>query len=507
MKKLIVWLVVLGLLGGGGAYAWQLYRARAKPDSSVYRTAQVRKADIVSSISATGTIVPEDVVDIGAQVNGLIASFGNGKDGKPVDYRSEVDAGMVLAKIDDALYKADVSTAEAQLAQAKAQVLVAQANLAQSKARLDQAERDWARAQKLGQSRAISAADFDASKSAYEQGTANISLSEASIAQANASVAIAEASLMRAKRNLAYCTIASPVSGVVIDRRVEIGQTVVASLNAPSLFLLAKDLTKMKVLVQVNEADVGNVIPGHPVTFTVDAFPNQTFKGEVRKVRLNATMTQNVVTYTAEIATDNPDKRLLPYLTANVRFVVDEARDTLAVPNAALRWAPTSAALPAVAGAPTQATPPIAIPTATTPSTSIPTAATPNAVPMPSAPGTPSVRTDDPNRPRGQRRGSDNAAGGAAPFEPPTRSDRAAERKGTVWVLDDSGLRAVEVVVGISDGLLTAVSSDKLKVGDEVVVGEALAGSSAASGTTNPFAPASPFGGGRGMGGGGRGGR
>jgi len=498
MKKLVVWLVVLGLLGGGGAYAWQLYRARAKPDSSVYRTAQVRKADVVSSISATGTIVPEDVVDIGAQVNGLIASFGNGKDGKPVDYRSEVDAGMVLAKIDDALYKADVSTAEAQLAQAKAQVLVAQANLAQSKARLDQAERDWARAQKLGQSRAISAADFDASKSAYEQGTANISLSEASIAQANASVAIAEASLMRAKRNLAYCTIASPVSGVVIDRRVEIGQTVVASLNAPSLFLLAKDLTKMKVLVQVNEADVGNVIPGHPVTFTVDAFPNQTFTGEVRKVRLNATMTQNVVTYTAEIATDNPDKRLLPYLTANVRFIVEEARDTLAVPNAALRWAPTSSALPAFAGAPAQSTPPVAIPTATTPSPSIPTAATPNAVPMPSAGGTPPVRSNEPNR---QRRGSDTA------FEPPTLSERSTERKGTVWVLDDSGLRAVEVVVGISDGLLTAVSSDKLKVGDEVVVGEALAGSSAASGTTNPFAPASPFGGGRGMGGGGRGGR
>lgn len=502
MKKLIVWLVVLGLLGGGGAYAWQFYKARAKPDSSIYRTAQVRKADIISSISATGTIVPEDVVDIGAQVNGLIASFGNGKDGKPVDYRSEVDAGMVLANIDDALFKADVSTAEAQLAQGKAQVLVAQANLAQSKAKLDQAERDWARAQKLGQSRAISAADFDAAKSAYEQGTATISLSEASIAQANASVAIAEASLLRAKRNLAYCTIVSPVSGVVIDRRVEIGQTVVASLNAPSLFLLAKDLTKMKVLVQVNEADVGHVIPGRPVTFTVDAFPGETFKGEVRKVRLNATMTQNVVTYTAEIATDNPDKRLLPYLTANVRFVVDEARNSLAVPNAALRWAPTGAAIP-VAAASAQPAP---IPNATTPNASIPAATTPNAVPMPNAAGAPSTRNDDPNRPRGQRRSREGDAGAA--FEPPAR---AAERKGTVWILESTGLRAVEVRIGISDGLLTAVASDNLQEGDQVVIGEAVAGSSAASsGTTNPFAPANPFGGGRpggGGGGGNRGGR
>ncbi|MGH7241910.1 MAG: efflux RND transporter periplasmic adaptor subunit [Phycisphaerales bacterium] len=501
MKKIVAWLIVIGLLGGGGAYAWQLYKARAKPDSSVYRTAQVRKVDIVSSISATGTIVPEDVVDIGAQINGLIASFGNGKDGKPVDYRSEVDAGMVLANIDDALFKADVSTAEAQLAQSKAQVLVAQANLAQSKAKLDQAERDWARAQKLGQSRAISAADFDAAKSAYEQGTATISLSEASIAQANASVAIAQASLLRANRNLAYCTIISPVSGVVIDRRVEIGQTVVASLNAPSLFLLAKDLTKMKVLVQVNEADVGHVIPGHPVTFTVDAFPGETFKGEVRKVRLNATMTQNVVTYTAEIATDNPDKRLLPYLTANVRFVVDQAKDTMAVPNAALRWAPTAATLPVVAAAPAT----------TPPAASASNPAAPNVLPTPpGASGTTPPRTDDPNRPRGQRRA--NREGGAVPVEAATRTERSAERKGTVWVLEESGLRAVEVRVGISDGLMTAVMSDNLHEGDQVVVGEVVAGSTASSGTTNPFAPANPFGGGRpgggpGGGGGNRGGR
>lgn len=483
MKKLVVWLVVLGLLGGGGAYGWQLYRARAKPDSSVYRTAQVRKADIVSSISATGTIVPEDVVDIGAQVNGLIASFGNGKDGKPVDYRSEVDAGMVLANIDDALFKADVSTAEAQLAQSKAQVLVAQANLAQSRAKLDQAERDWARAQKLGQSKAISAADFDAAKSSYEQGTATISLSEASIAQANASVAIAEASLMRAKRNLAYCTITSPVSGVVIDRRVEIGQTVVASLNAPSLFLIAKDLTKMKVLVQVNEADVGHVQPGRPVTFTVDAFPGETFKGEVRKVRLNATMTQNVVTYTAEIATDNPDKRLLPYLTANVRFVINDALGTLAVPNAALRWAPTTATPPVAAAAPAASSP--STPAATT--------------------GSPRPQSADPNQQRGPRRA--NRETGSTPVESASHAERTAERKGTVWILEPSGLRAVEVRVGISDGLLTAVASDNLQEGDQVVIGEAVAGSSASSTTTNPFAPANPFGGGRPGGGGNRGGR
>ncbi|MBS0192420.1 MAG: efflux RND transporter periplasmic adaptor subunit [Phycisphaerales bacterium] len=501
MRKLIVWLLVLGVFGAGGAYAWQVYRGRTKADASVFRTAAVRRTDIVSSISATGTIVPEDVVDIGAQVNGLIASFGNGKDGKPVDYRSEVDAGMVLANIDDALFKADVSTAEAQLAQARAQVLVAEANRAQSQAKLDQAERDWGRAQKLGQSKAISQADYDAAKSAYEQGTANIALSEASIAQAKAAVAIAEASLLRARRNLAYCTIVSPVSGVVIDRRVEIGQTVVASLNAPSLFLLAKDLTKMKVLVQVNEADIGHVIPGHPVTFTVDAFPGATFRGEVRKVRLNATMTQNVVTYTAEIVTDNPDKKLLPYLTANVRFVVDEVKNTLAVPNAALRWAPSAATLPvtnAGAAAGSSSTP-------GAPPGGTANAGAPAGGPGQTPAGSGGTQAGEQGRARnGQRRGG--AAGGreqSVQVENATRSERAAERKGTVWILEEGGVRPVEVQVGISDGLMTAIEGEELKEGDQVVVGEVVAGS-ASSGTTNPFAPANPFGG-RPGGGGGRG--
>lgn len=487
MKKLVIWLLVLGIFGAGGAYAWQVYRGRTKPDASSYRTAAVRRADIVSSISATGTIVPEDVVDVGAQVNGQVASFGLGKDGKPVDYRSEVDEGMVLAKIDDALFKADVSTAEAQLSQAKAQVMVAEANRAQAQAKLDQAERDWARAQKLGQSKAISQADFDAAKSSYEQGTANIALSDASIAQAKASVAIAEASLLRARRNLAYCTISSPVSGVVIDRRVEIGQTVVASLNAPSLFLLAKDLTKMKVLVQVNEADVGHVIPGRPVTFSVDAFPGETFKGEVRKVRLNATMTQNVVTYTAEIVTDNPDRKLLPYLTANVRFVVDEARNALAVPNAALRWAPsagTPAAAPNASGPPAAGNSSAAAPGA-------------NAPPAGGENARGGANAGQGNRGQGGRRGNREGGESAAP-----RSERPAERKGTVWVYEDGNIRPVEVRVGISDGLMTAIESTEIQEGELVVVGEVVAGAPTSS-TTNPFAPPNPFGGGRGGGGGG----
>jgi HlyD family secretion protein len=210
------------------------------------------------------------------------------------------------------------------------------------KAKLNQAERDWQRAQKLGPSDALAQSTYDAYRSAYDTAVANVAVGKAAILQAKASLAQAEAVLRRAQRNLGYCTIKSPVKGVIIDRSVNIGQTVVASLNAPSLFLIAKDLKRMQVWVAVNEADIGKIRPGLPVTFTVDAFPGETFRGEVGKVRLNASMTQNVVTYTVEIVTDNSSGRLLPYLTANVQFELDRRTNVLMVPNAALRWKPSA---------------------------------------------------------------------------------------------------------------------------------------------------------------------
>jgi HlyD family secretion protein len=342
MKRIvkIVGIVLVLLLVVGVSAAW--YLNHSTPDAS-YRTVPARHADIVATISATGTIVPEDVIDVGAQVNGQIASFGKDVDGKIVDYRSSVKKDMVLALIDDALFQADVATAAAQLAQAKAQVAVNEANRDQAKAHLDQTQRDWDRAQKLSGSPALSATDYDTARANYEQAVASLAMAEANIVQARAAINMADASVLRARRNLAYCTIASPVDGVILDRRVEIGQTVVASLSAPSLFLLAKDLRRMEVLVQVNEADIGHVQPGQGVTFVSDAYPNETFHGVVRKVRLNATQTQNVVTYTVEILTENPDLKLLPYLTANVTFEVARRENVLAVPNAALRWSPREA--------------------------------------------------------------------------------------------------------------------------------------------------------------------
>ncbi len=438
MKRLFTVLIVLLVLAGAGYGGWTWYQQRSETVPQ-YRTAEAKISDVVSVISATGTIVPEDTIDVGAQVNGLIASFGHGTDGKPVDYRSEVTEGALLAKIDDALYAADVASAEAQLSQAQAQVRLGEANRLQAKAKLVQAEQDWTRAQKLGVSEALAQADYDAIKSAYDQAVAAVAVSEAQIGQAQAQINIATASVTRAHRNLAYCNILSPVSGVIIDKRVDVGQTVVASLNAPSLFLIAKDLRKMLVLVQVNEADIAGVEPGKPVTFTADAVTGRTFKGVVRKVRLNATMTQNVVTYTVEIATDNPDLTLLPYLTANVSFITGRREKVLTVPNAALRFTPSGSAGMSSEG---------------------------------SSPGERSP-----------------ARGGAGR---PDRRESAGPR-GKVWVLAPGGqAKLVRVTPGLSDGSVTEVQSDELTEGAQVIVGQANATVRSSTSSTNPFAP-QPF--------------
>ncbi len=342
MKRLVIrsifFVVLFGLIGGAAAWLLQ----RNDEQAITYRTSQVTQGDLLVSISATGTVEPEEVIDVGAQVAGQILSFGKDVSGKPVDYGSVVEEGTVLARIDDSLYLADAAQAEAQVQSARASELRAEADLEQMKAKLRQAERDWQRAQKLGPSEALAQVSYDAYQSTYETAKANVAVGEAAILQAKASLAQAEAVVRRAQRNLGYCTIKSPVKGVIIDRRVNIGQTVVASLNAPSLFLIAKDLKRMQVWVAVNEADIGKIQPGLPVTFTVDAFPGETFRGQVGKIRLNASMTQNVVTYTVEIITDNSSGRLLPYLTANVEFELNRVTNVLLVPNAALRWMPSA---------------------------------------------------------------------------------------------------------------------------------------------------------------------
>jgi HlyD family secretion protein len=208
---------------------------------TVFRTAPVTRGNISATISATGTVEPEEVVDVGAQVAGKIVSFGKDVNGKTVDYGSIVDENTILANIDESLYSSDVASAKAGLDQAKANVVRSQADLGQMKAKLAQARADWDRAQKLGASEALAQSTYDQYKASFEVAEANVAVGEANILVATAGVEQAQSAYDRVVRNLSYCVIKSPVKGTVIDRRVNIGQTVVSSLNAPSLFLIAKD--------------------------------------------------------------------------------------------------------------------------------------------------------------------------------------------------------------------------------------------------------------------------
>lgn len=302
--------------------------------------AEVARGDVVATVAASGTIEPDELVDVGSQVSGKITAFGLDENGAEIDYCSRVTNGMVLARIDDVTYLADLEVAKAQHSNAEAAVAAAAASLAKAKVDAAHAARDFARAKAVGVGLALSQSDYDASQAAAESAEAQVGVAEAALKQAEAQVVQTRASVEKAERNLGYCTIASPVDGIVIDRRVNLGQTVVSSMSASSLFLVAKDLKTMRIWASVNEADVGAVKAGQGVAFTVDAFPGRTFRGTVRRVRLNATLSSNVVTYTVEIDVDNSDLTLLPYLTASVEFETETARNALVVPSRAMRWSP-----------------------------------------------------------------------------------------------------------------------------------------------------------------------
>ena len=265
-----------------------------------------------------------------------------GKDaaGNSVDYGSKVKSGAVLAQIDDVLYAAALRECKAQKLQAEAEITAAEAEIKQSEAKLNLARVNWERARQLWAKVAMAKSEYDSAEAEFISAQADLATSKARLEKAKAQLAIADAALVKAQRNMDYCVITSPVDGIIIDRRVSIGQTVVSNMSASSIFLIAKDFKKMQVWVSVNEADIGSIREGMPVEFTVDAFQGVIFNGKVKKVRLNATMSQNVVTYIVEVDTDNRSGKLLPYLTANVKFILDERADALNISSAALRFVP-----------------------------------------------------------------------------------------------------------------------------------------------------------------------
>lgn len=414
MKTKIISLVMIGLALVGIAF----YAARrAGQPRAGLSTVKVTRGNMVRAINTQGTVKLEEV-EVGTQVTGMIASFGSdpAEPGKALDCGSHVSKGVVLAQIDPTIYKAEVDRAEAALA-------AAQGNLVQLQARLEQAEHEWKRAQFLRARKAIAAADYDLALTSFRVAVASVTVGEAAVQEADATLRVA-------RTNLGYTTIKSPSDGVIMERRVNVGQTVVAAFNAPGLFLIAKDSRQMQVWASVGEADIGAIHLGLPVHFTINACHNQAFDGRVAQVRVNPTKTDAAIAYTVVVAAHNSGE-LLPDMTANLQFEVERHPDALLIPNGALSWSPESS--PALSDWPTTA--PVRL--------------------------------------------SDQAAGDTAfPAAEPSSAGQAAtlwKERGThghLWVKYGELLRPVDVEIGASNGALTEVMGKDVREGMEVILGD-----------------------------------
>ena len=420
MKKRLVWIALLLTLVIGCVGAWR-YQATHRPPDVQYKTATIERRNIVGKVTASGTLSALVTVQVGTQVSGRIAKL-------YADFNSHVKKGELVAKIDPQLFEASVQQAQAGYLQAQAGVETATANAAN-------ADKQFARTKALKEQNLAAQSDLDTAE-------ANVATTHAAIDGAKASLAQSAAQLHQAQVNLSYTSIISPIDGVVISRSVDLGQTVAASLSAPTLFTIAQDLTKMQVDTSVSEGDVGRLQVGMRTYFTVDSYPGQRFAGEIRQIRNAATTVQNVVTYDAVIDVPNDDLRLRPGMTANVTVVYDERRDAVAVPNAALRFRPP----PSLAGSSS------------------------------------SGRAH--RRPRGEGSADGHDRGDAPVDSQDTKPATAAkEAAKTVWVLRGGTPQQAPIHTGLSDGTVTEVL-DGLEEGELVVVDTLNADGSAPSTTT-----------------------
>nr|MBI3614318.1 efflux RND transporter periplasmic adaptor subunit [Nitrospirota bacterium] len=392
MRK-TVW--ILTVLAVGLAVGGYVFFSGERKVPIRYRTAPLERGTVVSAVSATGTINPVVSVQVGSQVSGMILSL-------HADYNSIVKAGDVVARIDPSPFKARRDQAAANLEITKASAAKARTDLAQRKRELD-------RLKTLIDRQFVSQNDVDVAVTAYQGAQAQLDVADAQVKQA-------EATLSSADLDLKYTVIRSPVNGIVIARNVEVGQTVAASFATPNLFLIALDLTQMQVDTNVSESDIGGIAEGKEATFTVDAYPGERFRGQVRQVRNAPISVQNVVTYNVVIGVDNKDLRLKPGMTANVSIVVARKDNALTAPNAALRFTP-------------------------------------------------------PRAERGEGKPAGGGEPGAAPARPASAKTRGpAEKK--VWRVGASGdPEALAIQSGISDGNVTEIVDSELKDGDQVIIG------------------------------------
>ena len=440
--------VVAALVAGAGIASY--FYARHLSVSPPYQMAQVVRGPLIAGIAATGTLNAVITVQVGSQVSGQIKEL-------HADFNSKVTRGQVIARIDPDIFQAQVNQAAAQVRAALATVLNQRAVLSRTRADLENSRaalavaraqtakaqvavsdglRNLGRQEMLSQRELIAQADVDAAQVVYDSAVAQyqanvaqeraqaaalqsaeaqLEVAEAQLQAAQAQVGQSEAALRQAQLNLDHTIIRAPVDGVVVSRNVDVGQTVAASLQAPTLFQIAQDLAKMQVDTNVDEADVGRVRVGQTVTFTVDSFPGQTFAGAVVQVRKAPQVVQNVVTYDVVVSAPNPELTLLPGMTANVRIITDRKASVLKVPNAALRFRPPGAGAE-------------------------------------SAPG--------------------EGVGRTAPQGGGSRSDAVRGVAGRVWTLEPGGRpRAVQLRLGVTDGSVTEVLEGDLRERDEVIVG------------------------------------
>jgi HlyD family secretion protein len=327
------WLILMGVAVLVGLFA---FFGLSRSTQAQHFTAKVERGDIHDVVDATGTINAVILVQVGSQVSGSIAKLN-------VDFNSRVHKGDIVALIDPALFQGALLQASADLDNAKANLVAAKANLEKAKATAQQTKADYDRTAELTTDKIMSQQQLDLAKANFDSANAGVGAAVANVTQAEAQVSQKAAALAVAQTNLNYTVIRSPIDGTVVARNVDVGQTVAASLQAPTIFTIAQDLTKMLVYTKTDESDVGNIRPGKAVTFKVDAFPKDTFHGVVSQVRMNPTTVQSVVTYDTIIEFANPELKLFPGMTAYVTIPVDTVESVLKVPNTALRYKPPMA--------------------------------------------------------------------------------------------------------------------------------------------------------------------
>jgi len=431
MKKktlliIIVLVVLIGLVVG-----FTLIKKNSSKQPK-YRTEKVTRGDIESVVTATGTLNPVVLVQVGSQVSGRIEKI-------YVDFNSKVKQGDILAELDQSQLKAQIEQNEANYRNALA-------SLERAKVSLEIAQKNYERAKSLYEKNLISSQVKDQAEASYLQAKADLVSAEARAAQA-------KYQLDASKLNLSYAIIRSPIDGVVVSRNINVGQTVAASFQAPTLFEIANDLTKMQVQCLVDEADVGKVKEGQKVKFTVEAYPNETFWGVVRQVRYAAQVQQNVVQYTAILDVDNSSLKLLPGMTATCSIIVGEAKNVLRVPNSALRFTPDLK--------PEELQ-------------KIMKAAFDEMMARRQSSGQGGAARPDEGAPAASAQSGQRAFNFAQMGQMGTGSGQAGQRRGPsrVWMLDEKGnLKVVFLRTGVTDGQYTEVISGNLKEGDEVIVG------------------------------------